>query len=374
MASLASFHIAPQFDEPSVTYRQKLAWKITEENWTRPGQLVLDLTTVIPGSFGGVPNIPTGGRVVFGEIFEDTRAVSFMTLWPNDEKVDKIHVDAVFRIKSNDGETIATIEGGQGSKNLLFEPTLIELPDYPKFYRITNSKLLIVNPANVFDESRSFTLEAELLVEVNDECKETHFKKPNSFVKDMQTILHDSDTSDVVIVTSDKEFKCHKNILSARCDVFKNMLSHETIETETSTITLTELPADAVAEVLKYIYTGEIPNDPELLSFDLLHVADYFQLAILRTACAESILASLDVPSCISTFIMMDRFLPQDVRVRERLIMFMKCKAVEVIETDDWEKLVVSYPSLVTELTRAMVMGRQGQEKHKCQFCVLSYI
>eukprot|EP00092_Neocalanus_flemingeri_P094703 GFUD01120434.1.p1 GENE.GFUD01120434.1~~GFUD01120434.1.p1 ORF type:complete len:376 (-),score=78.86 GFUD01120434.1:66-1193(-) len=375
MASLASFHIAPQFDEPSVTYRQKLAWKITEENWTRPSYLVQDLSTVIPGSFGGAPNTPTGGRVVFGAIFEDSREVKFMTNWLNYEKVDQIHMDAIFNIKSNDGETIAIIEGGQGSKNLLFEPEpVIELPNYPNFYVIRNSKLLIVNPVNVFDESRSFTFEAELLVEGNDECKENQFKKPNSFVKDMQTILHDSDTSDIVIVTSDKEFKCHKNILSARCDVFKNMLSHETIETETSTITLTELPADAVAEVLKYIYTGEIPNDPELLSFDLLHVADYFQLAILRAACAESILASLDVPSCISTFIRMDRFLPQDVRVRERLIMFMKCKAVDVIQTDDWEKLVASYPSLVTELTRAMVMGRQGQEKHKCQFCVLSYI
>eukprot|EP00092_Neocalanus_flemingeri_P021032 GFUD01022786.1.p1 GENE.GFUD01022786.1~~GFUD01022786.1.p1 ORF type:complete len:213 (-),score=53.13 GFUD01022786.1:185-823(-) len=212
------------------------------------------------------------------------------------------------------------------------------------------------------------------MIEMNDDCREDHFKKPNSFVKDMQSILHDSNNADVVIVTNAKEFKCHKNILSARCEFFKNLLAHDNLETETSTIHLKEVPADAVEEVLTYIYTGEIPKDPEILSFDLLRVADMYQLVSLRTACVENILASLDVSSCISTFILMDRFLPQDLQVRETMTMFMKCKAVDVIQTDDWEKLVASYPSLVTELTRAMVMGRQGQEKHKCQFCVLSYI
>ena len=43
-------------------------------------------------------------------------------------------------------------------------------------------------------------------------------------------------TSDVVVVAGEEKFYCHKIILSARCEVFKNMLAPNTIESETNTI------------------------------------------------------------------------------------------------------------------------------------------
>jgi len=360
------YSIAPKFDNPSVSYRQKLAWLITEEDWNRPDSLSLKLDSKIPGTHG----IRGGGIFLTRLGVSASRVVDFVTSWPSETEVDKIHIEAVFSLKANDDDKSFVIGGGWGSRSLLFEPFV---PKQPNTQLIINQRKIIVDPTNLLDPgSRSFIFEAELLVDTSDLNQEDQFKKTNSFVKDMQTILSDDENSDIEIVVGSVKFKCHKNILSARSEVFKNMLAPHTLESQTNTIRLEKVPAEAVNEMIKHIYTSEIPSDPEILSVDLLQLADMYQLVSLKDACVENLLASLDVPSCISTFIIMDHYLPLDKKVRETLTMFMNCKAEEVIETAEWERLVLSHPSLVTELTRAMLKGRK--EKHKCQFCVVSCV
>ena len=52
------------------------------------------------------------------------------------------------------------------------------------------------------------------------------------------------------------------------------------------------------------------------------------------------------------------------------MIKFMKCKAGEVVDLEDWDKLVDNHPALAKELMRVIAKG--SKEKHKCQFCVIS--
>eukprot|EP00092_Neocalanus_flemingeri_P059730 GFUD01071490.1.p1 GENE.GFUD01071490.1~~GFUD01071490.1.p1 ORF type:complete len:372 (+),score=93.14 GFUD01071490.1:52-1167(+) len=370
-----AYRVVPESNKPvTCTYHQKLAWRITEEVWSKEEMLLLDLETEIPGSYKWV-KVRNGGGILMGKMVGGCREVVFATSWPIDVKSDNIDINAVFSLKSVDEETFVSIEGGEGHKNWRFKAVKTKIPN-PNYYEIHNTKKFSVDPTRLFGESKCFIFKAELLVNMKDTpSKQSHsLKKPNSFVKDIQTIHHDDDNCDVVIICNGKKFRCHKNILSARSKIFKNMLVNDTLERKTGIIHVKTIPPEAVEEMLKYIYTGEIPDDPEILSDDLLHAADMYQLASLKAACVENLLASLDVLSCISTFILMDRFLPRDVMVREKVTTFMKCKGEEVIETDEWEKLVVSYPTLVTELTRAMLRGSKEDSKHKCQFCVVSYL
>jgi hypothetical protein len=54
---------------------------------------------------------------------------------------------------------------------------------------------------------------------------------------------------------------------------------------------------------------------------------------------------------------------------------FIKCKVEEVVEevveTEDCAKLLKNDPALAQELMKAIAKG--SKEKHKCQFCLLSY-
>ena len=148
------------------------------------------------------------------------------------------------------------------------------------------------------------------------------------------------------------------------------MLAHNTIESELNTIEVKEVPAEAVETVLKYIYTWEVPEDPAKLTFDLLQIAEMYLLDDLKEACWKSLVDRLEVPSCISTFILADRFNSGGGKLKEIVIKFMKCKAEEVVEVEDWDKLVDNHTALAKELMRAIVKG--SKVNHKCQFCVLS--
>ena len=151
-------------------------------------------------------------------------------------------------------------------------------------------------------------LEAELQVTRTEvTCEEN---PENRFVKDVKSIFLDSKNSDLVVIAANEKFHCHKNILSARCEVFKNTLAPNTIESESSTIKVKEVPSEAVESMLKYIYSGEIPDDRELLTLDLLNIAEMYLLDHLKEACVKSLVERLEVSTCISTFIMADRYLP----------------------------------------------------------------
>ena len=76
-------------------------------------------------------------------------------------------------------------------------------------------KIVTVKPENLFDEGRTFTLEADLLVEMIDP-EEDISNKQDTFVKDMASIVHDDKNADVLVRVEDQVFKCHKTILSAK--------------------------------------------------------------------------------------------------------------------------------------------------------------
>ena len=130
-----------------------------------------------------------------------------------------------------------------------------------------------------------------------------------------------------------------------------------------------ETPALAVEDMLKYIYSGEVPEDPKSLTTDLLHIADMHQLHPVVEACVKNLVVSLDVSSCISTFMLVDRYQAQTLR--DIVTMFVQCKAVEVVEEEDWIKLKDSSPDLAQELVRAIAGATK--ERHKCQFCIVAY-
>ena len=90
-------------------------------------------------------------------------------------------------------------------------------------------------------------------------------------------------------------------------EVFKNMLSHDTLENQTSTIDVKKITPAAVDDMLKFIYNGTIAEDTKSQNIDLLHTAEMYQIGALKESCVKILVDSLNVSSCISTLIMVDR-------------------------------------------------------------------
>jgi hypothetical protein len=123
-------------------------------------------------------------------------------------------------------------------------------------------------------------------------------------------------------------------------------------------------------------YSPLVPGDPEKLTIDFLNIAEMYLLDHLKEACLRNLVEKLEVSSCITTYIMVaDRYLPSDSsgNLRELVIKFMRCKAEEVVETDNWDKLMDNHPSLAKELVRAIVKGvRKITSANSVLFCIIS--
>ena len=104
----------------------------------------------------------------------------------------------------------------------------------------------------------------------------------------------------------------------------------------------------AVDAMLRHIYTSEIPSFMgQEENLHLLQLADMYKLDRLKFACADNIMARLNISNCISSFITISRYSSAvpDSRFMLQVNKFMRCKKKQVIEQSDWEEeFVKEYP------------------------------
>jgi len=349
----------------SFSYCERMSWVVRKDDWDEAGQrntyLGLNLNSAIPGTCKseGHSRLPAGGHVVIGK-----NRIVFGTWWPKDIDLDLICIQAEFKLKTTDGKCIIDIKPGQRVVSGIVEGVDCNGLGF--------GRLVTINADMLYDEEGSFIVEVNLVVEMKPkEAEDPSGKVSTLYGEEIKSILNDEKNSDVIVAAEDREFKCHKAILSARSVVFKNTFAHNTVESATNTIVIKESPAQAVEDMLKYIYSGDVPDDSKSLTTELLHIAQMYQLSPIVKACLKNFVESLDVSSCITTFMLVDRYAPQDLNLREKIIMFMKCKAVEIVDEEVWGKLMESSPDLVKEIVKAL--ARAAKEKHKCEFCVVAY-
>jgi len=376
--SNVTYPILPVWDKPG-DYHQKLQWRIGDLDWYGYHNIYLQLGTKIPGSYsysGG--KSPPGWKAPFvgGFVRVAKDFIGFTTRWPKEVDHEKVCLSAVFSIKIDDTKAVKIT--CDETRRIVHATKNAKTVRIGKAVKITPYEdIFVVDVGDKFE--KYFTLEAELKVTHSDDIATGHVndEKPSKFKKDMATIFNDEKNSDVEVIVGGESFHCHKNVLSARSEVFKNMLGPDTLETQTDTIEMKEVGAEAVKSLLKHIYSGEIPRDPELLSPDLLHIADMYLLDPLKEACLESLVQRMKVSSSISTFILVDRYESNGGKLREMVIMFMKCKVGEVMELDDWKMMEEDHPFVSRELLNLAAKSKlRSKEKHRhksCQFCVVSY-
>jgi len=332
-------------------YHHVVSWCIAKEDWNRPENLVLEVDG--PVQMGNVNGIYNGDLRI-----EKDGLVAFCTVLPKEFELTKLNVEAVFSL-------LDEYNNPQGSFKLS-ERFVTEFDVEDELVIQTRVK---IHPEQLYNQTNTFILQADFKIGAKDLKKDINTDL-RRFVEDIKSFFVD-ENYDVLVCVEQHKFKCHKALLSARSVIFKNMLAHDALESRTNTIDIKHIPVEAVGDMLKFIYSGKLPVHTKSDNIDLLHAADMYQLDELKEACVDILVNSLDVSTCITTLILADRFIPHVVSVREDIIKFMKCKAVEVVDEEDWDKLMDNFPALGKELVKAIV--KSSKEKHVCKHCVVSY-
>ena len=107
---------------------------------------------------------------------------------------------------------------------------------------------------------------------------------------------------DITLVTKDdKEFKAHRNVLSATCPFFFKLLQSDMKEKREGIVRLEEISGAVMEDVLAFIYTGSVEVTQEN-SEDLIAAANYLLIPGLKTVSGRFLERQMSKSNCISTF------------------------------------------------------------------------
>ena len=114
---------------------------------------------------------------------------------------------------------------------------------------------------------------------------------------------------DITLVAKEgKEFKAHRNVLSAASPFFAKLLQSDMKEKDEGIIRFKEISASIVEDVLEFIYTGSIEINDEGNAKGLIAAADYFLLTCLKTVPGRFLEQQMSISNCISTFYFAEKY------------------------------------------------------------------
>lgn len=170
-----------------------------------------------------------------------------------------------------------------------------------------------------------------------------------SFVEDFGKLFIKKDFSDVTIYVNDKKYLAHKSILAARSSVFEAMLKHNTKENELNRIDIVDIDDQVFLEALRFIYTGKVQN-LETMAFELLAVADKYDLENLKIICEQKLHEMLSVETVVKILVTADMYNVQNLK--KRSIDYFRTYSIDVtncMDSESWNVLT-SRPYLMKDV------------------------
>ena len=87
--------------------------------------------------------------------------------------------------------------------------------------------------------------------------------------------------TDLVLEVGNSTFHCHKFMLARKSDVFDAMFSHDFSEKHNNKVVIEDLEAEAVLEMLRFIYLGKVLQ-MERVNKSVLFAADKYNIVDLK--------------------------------------------------------------------------------------------
>ena len=138
---------------------------------------------------------------------------------------------------------------------------------------------------------------------------------------------------DITLVAKEgKEFKAHRNVLSAVSPFFAKLFQSEMKEKEEGIIRFEEISASILEDVLEFIYTGHVIILNERNAKDLIIAADYLFLVSLKTIAERFLKERLTNSNCISTFYFADKYQCEELASSSRKFIYENFASVAELD------------------------------------------
>jgi speckle-type POZ protein len=163
--------------------------------------------------------------------------------------------------------------------------------------------------------------------------------------------------SDVTFNIGGYDFPAHKNILSARSEVFAAMFQHPSKENLTNQIKIEDIEPDVFQELLRFIYTGRVQVDKlEVMAAGLFIAADKYFLDQLKMTCENHLLHHMSPENCVVLLTTGDLQNPTEL-LKEAAKFFRRLPS-QVMATERWEKMEEENPRLLCQIHKFLLITK----------------
>ena len=137
---------------------------------------------------------------------------------------------------------------------------------------------------------------------------------------------------DITLVTKDdREFKAHRNVLSAASPFFCKLLQSDMKENREGIIRLEEISGTIMEDVLEFIYTGTVEVTQENAE-ELIAAGNYLIIPSLKTISGRVLERKMSYANCISTFYLAEKYECDELITNSRLFIHKNIVAVAKLD------------------------------------------
>ena len=180
---------------------------------------------------------------------------------------------------------------------------------------------------------------------------------------------------DITLVTNDdREFKAHRNVLSAASPFFCKLLQSDMKENREGIIRLEEISGSVMEDVLEFIYTGTVEVTQENAE-ELIAAGNYLIIPSLKTASGRFLEGEMSSLNCISTFYFAEkyncdelitnsrRFIHENIVSVAKLDEFLHLEAEEIEKWISSDDITVKEEADVSKIISDWVNHRKSERK-----------
>lgn len=167
-------------------------------------------------------------------------------------------------------------------------------------------------------------------------------------IQNFGNLLDSEWCSDVILKTSDHEFRAHRLILSARSPVFSAMFRHNMMENNTGEVDVSDCSTSGLKVFLQYLYTGISDTMSPANVVDLYYIADKYQVDDLKNDCVQYMKMSLSVDNFCDVIALSVRHSEPDLR--NSATQFFCINIKRIIKTAEWQQFITQNPIQANEL------------------------
>ncbi|XP_070555189.1 kelch-like protein 24a [Ptychodera flava] len=170
----------------------------------------------------------------------------------------------------------------------------------------------------------------------------------------------DSNMTDTILLVEGQEFPCHKAVLAASSQYFRAMFSSDLRESHEPQITLHNIQADCMKQLLEFSYTGKIVFTSKNAQ-DLLVTADFLQYKRVVHACGDFLKSQLDISNCLGIHLLAERH--TCIGLGEAVNLFILEHFTRVIQQEEFFEL--SADDLICYTSKDELNVRNEEEVYK---------